>query len=118
MPKWQNTDQYLATIDDPKKRAALEKLRAQIQKAAPEATECLSYGVPAFCFDGRPLVAYAAFAKHCGFYPLSPDVIAAHATDLTGFELAKGTIRFKPETPLKPTLVRRLVRARIAEIRG
>lgn len=118
MPKWKNTDQYLITIDDPKKRAALERLRGQIQKAAPKAAECLGYGVPAFCLGGRPLVAYAAFAKHCGFYPLSPDVIAAHAAHLEGFELAKGTIRFKPEAPLTAALVGKLVKARIAEIYG
>lgn len=118
MPRWKNTDEYLATIEDDGKRAALERLREQIRRAAPDAVECLSYGVPAFCQNGRPLVAYAAFAKHCGLYPLSPAVIAAFADELAGFELSKGTIRFQPGAPLKVALVRRIVKARLAELGG
>lgn len=114
MPKWKNTDEYLGSIKDDEKRAALEKLRGQIRRAAPKADECLSYGVPAFCLEGRPLVAYAAFAKHCGFYPLSPDVIEAHEGELEGFERSKGTIRFQPGAPLKAALVRKIVKERIA----
>ena len=69
-------------------------------------------------WNGKPLVAYAAFAKHCGLYPLSPEVIQTHAEDLAGFELGKGTIRFRAEAPLKAALVRKIVKARIAEISG
>jgi len=116
MPKWKTTDEYLAALDDDVKRAALQKLRGQIGRAAPKAEECLSYGVPAYCYNGRPLVAYAAFAKHCGFYPLSPKVLESFAPELEGFQLSKGTIRFHPAVPLKAALVRKIVKARLLEL--
>jgi uncharacterized protein YdhG (YjbR/CyaY superfamily) len=118
MPKWKNPDEYLAALDDDTKRAALERLRGQIRRAAPKAEECLSYGVPAFCYEGRALVAYAAFAQHCGFYPLSPSVIETFASELEGYPLSKGTIRFQPTAPLKATLVHKIVKARLTELKG
>jgi len=111
-------DAYLAAVGDPKKRAALEKLRRTIKAAAPKAEECISYGLPAFRLYGKPLVAFGAAAGHCAFYPMSAATIAAHAADLKGYETSKGTIRFPPETPLPAPLVRKLVRARIAESAG
>jgi uncharacterized protein YdhG (YjbR/CyaY superfamily) len=116
MPKCKTPDEYLAALEDDRKRVALEKLRAQIRKIVPDAEEGFSYGVPAFRYRGRPLVAYAAFAKHCGFYPLSAAVIASHADELAGFALSKGTIRFHPDAPLKTALIRKLVKARLAEL--
>jgi uncharacterized protein YdhG (YjbR/CyaY superfamily) len=110
-----DVDAYLARLA-PEKRLALEKLRRAIRSAAPAAEEGFSYGLPAFKLNGRPLVAYGASANHCSLYPMSPAIIRAHAADLQNYELSKGTIRFPPQTPLQATLVRRLVRARIAEI--
>jgi uncharacterized protein YdhG (YjbR/CyaY superfamily) len=108
-------DAYLGRLA-PEKRLALEKLRKAIRAAAPEAEEGFSYGLPAFRLNGRPLVAYGASANHCSLYPMSPAIIRAHAADLKKFELSKGTIRFPPQAPLPATLVRKLVRARIAEL--
>lgn len=99
----------------PEQRAALQKLRRQIHAAAPKAEECFSYGLPAFRL-GRPLVAYAAAKHHCSFYPMSGSLIAAHAADLNAYSTRKGTIRFTPSKPLPAALVRKLVRARIAEV--
>jgi uncharacterized protein YdhG (YjbR/CyaY superfamily) len=111
-------DAYLAGVGDPKKRAALETLRRTIRAAAPKAEECISYGLPAFRLHGKPLVAFGAAAGHCALYPMSAATIAAHAGDLKAFETSKGTIRFQPDAPLPAALVRKLVRARIAENAG
>jgi len=111
----QEVDDYLAGVPDDA-RALLEKLRKTIRAAAGrEAVEGFSYGIPAFRLNGRPLVAYAALKNHCSFFPMSPAVIEAHAKDLEGYETAKGTIRFTPDKPLPSALVRKLVKARIAE---
>lgn len=109
-------DAYLAKVPAAF-RSALETLRRIIRGAAPEAIECMSYGLPAFRHEGRPLVAYGAAREHCALYPMSAKTIAAHAADLEGFATSKGTIRFEIERPLPEALVRKLVKARIAENR-
>jgi uncharacterized protein YdhG (YjbR/CyaY superfamily) len=108
---------YLATVP-PEARAALKKLRAVIRAAVPGAEEGFSYSLPSFKLDGRSLVCYAAPREHCSFYPMSAAVIRAHARDLEGYDTSKGTIRFPARKPLPAALVRKLVRARIAEIRS
>ena len=111
----EKVDAYLAKVT-PEARATLEKLRGQIRRSAPDAIEGMSYGVPAFKYAGRPLVCYAAFKNHCGFYPMSPEVIAELADDLEDYETAKGTIRFPIDKPLSSALVKKVVKARIAEL--
>lgn len=110
-------DDYLATVKEGQ-RTALEKLRRTIQAAAPKATECISYQMPAFRLDGKLLVGFAAASKHCSFFPMSAATVAAFADDLEGFDTSKGTIRFQPEHPLSAALVRKIVKARIAENAG
>lgn len=107
-------ESFLAALS-PAFRAALEDLRAKIRAAAPEATEAIGYGVPAFRYRGRPLVSYGAGRRHCSFYVQSPAVMEAHAELLEGHDTSKGTIRFTPATPLPAELVATLVRARVAE---
>jgi uncharacterized protein YdhG (YjbR/CyaY superfamily) len=111
--KPQTVDEYLATLSE-EKRAALEKLRRAIKSAAPEAEECISYQIPAFRLHGRGLVGFGAAANHCAFYP-GAYPIRAHADELKAYDTSKGTIRFPAHRPLPATLVRKLVRARIAE---
>ena len=111
-----DVDAYLTSVA-PDARAALQKLRQTIRAAAPTAEEGFSYGLPAFRLDGRPLVCYGASKNHCSFFPMSPAVIRAHARDLKAYETSKGTIRFSPAQPLPASLVRKLVKARIAELR-
>jgi uncharacterized protein YdhG (YjbR/CyaY superfamily) len=106
-------DEYLAPLSS-EKRAALEKLRRAIKSAAPEAEECISYDIPAFRLDGKLLVAFAAAAKHCAFYPGALPV-KTHKDELKAYDTDKGTIRFQPDSPLPATLVRKLVKTRIAE---
>jgi uncharacterized protein YdhG (YjbR/CyaY superfamily) len=114
MAKPTTIDAYLAGVTA-EQRAALEKLRQLIHRAAPKAEECISYGLAAFQLDGRPLVAFGASAKHCAFFPMSGTTVADHADDLEGYDTSKGTIRFSPDKPLPAMLVRKLVKARIAE---
>lgn len=113
--KAETTDEYLAAVSEDK-RAALEKLRKDIQAAAPGAEECICYGLPAFRLDGKRLVAYGAAKTHCAFYPMSARTIPEHLDALEGYDTSEGTVRFSPKKPLPTALVRKLVRARIAEI--
>jgi uncharacterized protein YdhG (YjbR/CyaY superfamily) len=107
-------DEYLATLSD-EKRAALEKLRKTIKAVAPKAEECISYRLPAFRLHGKMLVAFGATANHCAFYPMSSSTVEAFKDELKGYDTSKGTIRFQADKPLPASLVRKLVKARIAE---
>ncbi len=107
------TDAYLASLSE-EKRAALEKLRRAIKAAAPKAEECISYGMPAFRLEGEALVWFGAAARHCAFYPGAHPIRTIEA-ELEGYDTSKGTIRFSASKPLPATLVRKLVRLRIAE---
>jgi uncharacterized protein YdhG (YjbR/CyaY superfamily) len=117
MPKPTTIDEYLAAVTADQ-RAALEKVRKAVRAAAPKAEEGISYGLAAFRLDGKPLVAFGASASHCAFYPMSSTTVAAHADDLAGYDTSKGTIRFPADKPLPAALVRKLVKARIAERAG
>ncbi len=103
-------DEYLAPLSEDK-RAALERLRKIIRAAAPKAEECISYQLPAFRLDGKAFIWIGAAANHCAIYGVG----GADADELEGYDTSKGTIRFQPDKPLPATLVRKLVKARIAK---
>ena len=107
-------DAYLANIPSDM-RDALEALRQSIRAAAPDAIEAMSYGAPAFRYNGRPLVAYGAARSHCSFYVMAPAVMEAIAEELEPYDTSKGTIRFKPDAPLPDALVAKIVKARMAQ---
>lgn len=108
-------DGYLAVLPV-EARAALEKIRQTIQAAAPDAVEMMSYGMPTFKYRERPLAYFAAFANHCSLFPASSAVMETYKDELRHFETSKGTLRFPINKPLSSALVRKIVRARMAEI--
>jgi len=108
-----NVDEYLAGVPEPA-RGTLNKIRAAIRSAVPpEATEAISYGIPTFKYKG-PLVWFAAFSNHCSLFPTA-SVIEAFKNELKGFSTSKGTIHFPTDKPLPTALVKKLVRARVAQ---
>ena len=109
-----DVEAFLAALPD-EQRDALESLRATIRSVVPTATEGISYGIPTFKLNGRPLVGFGAVKGHCAFYLMSTAVMDAHRDELAAYDLGKGTIRFQPDAPVPAALVRTLVEARIAE---
>jgi uncharacterized protein YdhG (YjbR/CyaY superfamily) len=107
-------DEYLAGLND-EQRVALQKVRRAIHAAAPRAEECISYGMPAFRLHGRLIAGFRATAKHCSFHPMSGTTVATLKNELVGYDTSPGTIRFSPRGGLPATLVRKLIKARIAE---
>jgi uncharacterized protein YdhG (YjbR/CyaY superfamily) len=108
-----SVDEYLAGVPEPA-RSTLNTIRAAIRSAVPpEAAEAISYGIPTFNYDG-PLVWFAAFSNHCSLFPGS-SVIKAFKNELKNFQISKGTIRFPVDKPLPAALVKKMVKARMAE---
>ena len=109
-----DVDEYLAGVPEPA-RSTLNKVRAAIRSAVPpEATEAISYRIPTFKYKGS-LLGFAAFSNHCSFFPMSASVIEAFKNELKDFHTSKGTIRFPVDKPLSAALVKKLVKARIAQ---
>ena len=106
-------DSYMALVPQEMK-PLLEKMRQAIRKAAPKAEELISYGMPAFRYHGM-LVYFAAFTKHCSFFPGNAGLIQEMKEDLKRFKTSKGTIRFTPENPLPATLVTKMVKIRVKQ---
>jgi len=109
-----SVEDYLAALPE-EQRAALEKLRKTIRSAAPEATETISYQMPAFKDRGRFLVSYAAFKDHCSLFPASNAVMDALGEELKPYFSGKGTLRFTADKPLPAALVKKIVKARLEE---
>jgi uncharacterized protein YdhG (YjbR/CyaY superfamily) len=108
-----DVDEYLAGIPQPARRT-LNKMRAAIRSTVPpEATETISYRIPAFKHNGL-LVWFAAFSTHCSLFPTA-SVIEAFKNELKGFSTSKGTIHFPTDKPLPITLIKKLVKARVAQ---
>jgi uncharacterized protein YdhG (YjbR/CyaY superfamily) len=109
-----SVEDYLAALPE-EARAALGELRKTIKAAAPEATEMISYQMPAFKDHGQFLVSYAAFKDHCSLFPASKAVMEALGEELKPYFTGKGTIRFHADKPLPAALVKKLVRVRVEE---
>ena len=104
---------YFATLPEPARRR-LRELQRAIRAAAPEAEVAFSYQIPAYRLNGRIVVWYAAFTRHCSLFPMTPSIRRQFTKELSGYKVAKGTVRFSMAKPIPTTLVKRLVRARIA----
>ncbi|MGH7569735.1 MAG: iron chaperone [Gemmatimonadales bacterium] len=111
MTKFASVNAYLKAVP-PAARAALQALRRTIKAAAPGATEGISYGIPSFKHHGY-LVGFAAFKHHCSFFPGT--ALNAFKRELASYQTSKGTIRFTVDKPLPAALVRKLVKARVAQ---
>lgn len=115
MAKPTTVDEYLAALSDDR-RAAMQELRQAIRAAAPEATEAISYLMPAFRSHGDQfLVSYAAFKHHYSLFPASEAVTTACGEDLAPYLSGKGTIRFPADQPIPVALVTRIVEVRLTE---
>ena len=112
--KPQTIDEYLAGLSR-ENRVALQKVRAAVLAAAPGAEEGISYGMPAFRLNGKLIAGFKTAAHHCSFHPMSGETVETLKADLTGYETSRGTIRFSARDGLPATLVRKLVKTRIAE---
>jgi uncharacterized protein YdhG (YjbR/CyaY superfamily) len=109
-----SVNEYLASIPEPA-RSSLKKVRAAIRAAAPpETTEVISYGIPMFQYKGM-LVGYAAYPKHCSLFLATGHMLQLFREDLKPYETSKGTIRFPTHKPLPSSLVKKLVKARVAQ---
>ena len=102
----------------PEARRALKAVRDAIRAVAPRAEEAFAYGIPAFKLDGRPFLYYAAFKRHTSLYPMTAGIRAAHADALKGYKMSTGTIQFPLDEKLPVTLIKRLVKAKLSEVRA
>ncbi|MGA9981020.1 MAG: DUF1801 domain-containing protein [Candidatus Sulfotelmatobacter sp.] len=112
-----SVDEYLVRVPEPA-RTTLEKVRAVIRSVVPkEATEVISYGIPTFRYK-RGLVAFAAFKDHCSFFPMGASVLDRFKEELKEYRVSKGTLHFPLDKPLPAALVKKIVKARIAQNEG
>jgi len=112
--KARDVESYLVACPEPH-RTNLEKLRATIGSVVPkETTEVISYGMPAFRYKGV-LVGYAAFKSHCSLFPMSGRLVEEFAEELKAYKTSKGTIQFPVDKPLPAALVKKIVKARVAQ---
>ena len=110
-------DAYLSGLDEPK-RSTLQQLREAIREIAPDAEECMSYGVPAFRLRGKVIAGFAAFKNHVSYLPHSGSVFPALKIQTAGYQKSSGALRFPVDTPLPKALVEELVSVRIAQAFG
>ena len=115
MAKDPRIDAYLAALPADQ-RELLQRVRGQIARLLPGATETISYGMPAFALDGRAIVWYAGWKKHCAIYPLTDSFLKAHAQELEGYGRTRGSLHFTPQQPLPKATVEQLVRDRLADV--
>jgi uncharacterized protein YdhG (YjbR/CyaY superfamily) len=107
---------YFASLP-PAVRTRMKTIRDMVRGIAPDAVEVFSYGIPGFKLHDKPLVWYAAFTHHTSLYPMTAAIRKANAAALKGYKMATGTVQFPLDKPLPVPLVKRLVKARLAEVR-
>jgi uncharacterized protein YdhG (YjbR/CyaY superfamily) len=106
-------DEYVKTFPEDVQKL-LEQIRATIKEKAPEAIESISYGMPAFKTHGKPLVYFAGFRNHIGFYA-TPTGHAEFADELSKYKQGKGSVQFPLDKPIPFDLIGRIVEFRVKE---
>jgi uncharacterized protein YdhG (YjbR/CyaY superfamily) len=114
-PKPTPIDDYLRTVPEDRRRS-LEDFRAKIRSVVPEAEECISYRIPAFRLHGAIVAGFHATKKGCSYFPFSGSTLKTVARFVRAYDQTKSALHFAPDKPLPITLVRRLIKARMAEI--
>lgn len=111
--KFKTMEEYINTSPQDV-QSILQKMRQTIRKAAPEATEAISYQMPTFKLNGKNLVHFAAFKNHIGFYPI-PSGIEAFKKELSPYKRGKGSVQFPIDKPIPYDLVKKIVIFRVKE---
>jgi uncharacterized protein YdhG (YjbR/CyaY superfamily) len=114
MPK-SEIDKFFAKVEEPK-RSTLEEMRSRILEVVPGAEQTIKYGMPAFLKDGWCFVCIAPFKNHINWSPYSSNVFVQLQDELAGYAVSKGSMQFAVDKPLPKTLVKKLIRVRLAEI--
>jgi uncharacterized protein YdhG (YjbR/CyaY superfamily) len=113
--EYKTVDEYIRDFP-PDVQKILEKMRQIVREVAPEAAESISYGMPAFKLNGKPLVYFAGFAKHIGFYPI-PTGIEAFSKELAPYKQGKGSVQFPLDKPIPYDLVKKIVAFRVQDLK-
>ena len=113
--KFATVDEYIGAQPAPVQRV-LRRVRGCIRKAVPEADESISYSMPAYKLDGRPVLYFAGWKNHCSIYPVGAGVAATFENELARYEIDKATLRFPFAKPVPATLIGRIARFRAGEI--
>ncbi len=116
MPITSPIDTYLQKVDQPQ-RQELERVRKLIVQTAPDAEECITYGMPGFKYMGKYLIAFAAFKDHMSIFP-GTEVVEALTPKLGHHKLSRGTIQFTLDKPLSEAIIKEAVRIRLNNIAG
>jgi uncharacterized protein YdhG (YjbR/CyaY superfamily) len=111
----EDIDGYLASVEEPK-RSTLEALRRSILEVAPDAEQCISYGMPGFKVRGRTIAGFAAFTDHLSYLPHSGSVLGELGDEVAGYRTTKGSLHFPVDQPLPDQLVRRLVETKMRQL--
>jgi uncharacterized protein YdhG (YjbR/CyaY superfamily) len=112
MKKPTDTDSYISDFPEETQKL-LQQLRKAIKEAAPKAEEVISYGMPAYKLNG-PLVYFAGYAHHIGFYPTGTGIVAFEK-EIATYKHSKGAIQFPLDKPLPLTLIKKMVKFKVAE---
>ncbi len=110
---YKSVDEYISIFPEDIRRI-LEKIRAIIKEKAPEATEGMAYGMPSYKTNGKPLIYFAAYERHIGFYA-TPAGHSEFKKELSGYKQGKGSVQFPLDKPVPFELIRRIVEFRVKE---
>jgi uncharacterized protein YdhG (YjbR/CyaY superfamily) len=112
---FKSVDKYIASQPEAA-QGALKRVRSTIRKALPGAEEVISYQIPAYKLNGRPVLYFAGWKQHYSLYPSTAQVVAAFKNDLVPYEVNKGTIRFPLSQPVPVKLIEGIAKVRAKEV--